>query len=107
MEVIDCPAQIIICHNGNLISINSNAWPAHRYHGDIRLDDEDGMAMFRRMTVVLVPWATVMIIMQPLHPAVVEICANNIDDNCNGEIDEDCVAVVAFAIRYGRRKTWM
>lgn len=30
--------KINVCHNGNIISISENAWPAHAAHGDTRMD---------------------------------------------------------------------
>jgi uncharacterized protein (TIGR02145 family) len=37
-----------------------------------------------------------------INPGVVEKCDNNIDDNCNGQIDEGCIASVLIC-----NKTWM
>jgi uncharacterized protein (TIGR02145 family) len=91
---IDCPGQIIICHNGNLISINTNAWPAHQYHGDIRLDDEDGDGYVPENDCGFGSMGDCDDNNEALHPGAAEICANNIDDNCNGEIDENCLASI-------------
>lgn len=35
-------ANVTICHNGNAISVNVNALPAHLAHGDYQLIDADG-----------------------------------------------------------------
>jgi uncharacterized protein (TIGR02145 family) len=37
-----------------------------------------------------------------INPGVVEKCDNNTDDNCNGQIDEGCIASVTIC-----NKTWM
>jgi uncharacterized protein (TIGR02145 family) len=91
----DCAGQKInVCHNGNVISINLNAWPAHRDHGDTRLDDEDGDGYVPDNDCGFGSMGDCDDNNADFHRGAAEICANNIDDNCNGEIDETCLASV-------------
>jgi hypothetical protein len=75
-----------VCHNGNIISINVNSIPGHQAHGDAVDWDEDGYFDIDNPcsdTDCEDSDAAI-------NPGATEICANNIDENCNGMVDENC-----------------
>ena len=96
--------KIDVCHNGNIINISENAWPAHEAHGDVRLDDQDddgyvpdndcgftgtnGMGDCDDAN-------------DAVNPGVEEVCNNGIDDDCDGETDEDCGCTIGVEIMSG------
>lgn len=101
------PSKIDICHhagngNWNRISINMNAWPAHKAHGDVRLDDQDGDGYVPNNACGFGKMGDCDDENTAIHPGAAEICGNGIDDNCNGQVDEDCFATVKIC-----NQTWM
>lgn len=79
--------KIDICHNGHVLNVSVNAWPAHAAHGDVRLDDQDGDGYvpdndcgFGEMGDCDDNDATI-------SPGTTEVC-DGIDNNCDGEVDE-------------------
>jgi len=89
--------KVQICHrteNGNfvLIEISKNALEAHLAHGDKIVDaDGDGHSSFDSCFGTMDDCDD----NDPsVYPGAEEICGDGIDNNCNGEIDENCAPTV-------------
>lgn len=85
--------KVTICHklgNGNFISltVSINALPAHLNHGDYIADaDGDGYSVIGACTGTANDCDDT----NPnIHPDSEEVCNDNIDNNCDGHVDEDC-----------------
>jgi hypothetical protein len=80
-----------VCHNGNIININVNAIAAHQAHGDAVDMDEDGFFDIENDCGESIDCDDNNAF---IYPGAVENCENNIDDDCDGDIDEtdeDCI----------------
>ncbi len=90
------PQKINICHYDAVTktwktkTINLTAWPEHQVHGDIRLDDQDGDGYLPNNKCGYGAQGDCNDNNAAINPGATEICGNNIDDNCNGQVDEDC-----------------
>ena len=85
--------EVSICHSGNNLHININAVPAHQAHGDAVDMDDDGYFNLPNDCSTGVDCND----NDPaIHPIATEACDDNIDNNCNGEIDEDCFPTVTI-----------
>lgn len=98
--------KINICHregNGNWHSINisANALPAHLAHGDI-VPDADGDGYNKSNPCCNSTQADCNDENASINPGAAEICGNNIDDNCNGQIDENCIPSITIC-----NQVWM
>lgn len=97
--------KINVCHydavtgTWKMKSINLTAWPEHQAHGDVRLDDQDGDGFVPTNACGIGPMGDCND--NPatggtaINPGATEICSNNIDDNCNGQVDENCFVIGA------------
>lgn len=88
-------AKIDICHksgsnnNWQIISINENAWSAHEGHGDVRLDDQDSDGFVPDNACDYGTMGDCDDTNAAINPNATEICNNEVDDDCDGDIDED------------------
>ena len=79
--------KIDICHNGHINNVSINAMSAHHAHGDAMDVDGDGYFTTENPCSLMVEDCDD----DPLvNPGMEEICFDGIDNNCNGEIDENC-----------------
>ena len=86
--------KVSVCHrrgNGNwhVITINENALRAHLAHGDVLLEDKDGDGWVEAENEC-VPGGDCDDENPKINPGMAEDCTNRIDDNCDGEIDNEC-----------------
>lgn len=85
--------KVQLCHitgNGDyvLIEVSANAVKAHLAHGDKLVDaDGDGFTAIESCTGSMDDCND---LDASIHPGAVEICGDGIDNNCNGQVDEDC-----------------
>jgi len=95
-------AKINVCHHDpvtgvySLINLNLNAWPEHQAHGDVRLDDQDGDGYVPTNSCGFGKMGDLNDLVATTYPGAPELCGNNIDDNCNGVVDENCYASVSI-----------
>jgi hypothetical protein len=90
--------KIDVCHkegNGSshIINISKSAWAAHQAHGDVRLDDPDGDGYVPNNDCGFGKMGDCDDSNGAVHPGAVEICGNNVDENCNGQLNEGCNAI--------------
>jgi len=86
--------KVDICHrtgNGSshVINVSVNAVPAHLAHGDVVLIDNDGDGFVTDLNDC-VPGGDCDDNDPTTYPGAEEICGDGIDNNCDGQIDEDC-----------------
>ena len=95
-------AKINVCHHDpvtgayTLLNLNVNAWPEHQAHGDVRLDDQDGDGYVPTNSCGFGKMGDLNDLVATTYPGAPELCGNNIDDNCNGVVDENCYASVSI-----------
>jgi uncharacterized protein (TIGR02145 family) len=99
-------SKIDVCHhegnnNWHTINISLNALPAHVAHGDI-VPDADGDGFSKVNPCGVGSQDDCDDNNAAINPAATEICGNNIDDNCNGQIDENCIPSVTIC-----NQVWM
>jgi uncharacterized protein (TIGR02145 family) len=100
--------KIDVCHKAgnnsyNLINISINALPAHLAHGDI-VPDADGDGYTKPNPCGAGNQNDCDDSNAAINPGATEICGNNIDDNCNGQLDENCIAAVTIGNQIWMRK---
>lgn len=90
--------KVNVCHydednnTWHVININENALPAHLNHGDVLLVDQDGDG-FVEAENECVPGGDCNDADASIYPGAEEICGDEIDNNCDGQVDEDCECV--------------
>lgn len=91
--------KIDVCHydadnnTWHVINIDENAWLAHAGHGDVRLDDQDDDGYVLDNECDFGTPGDCDDNNVAVNPGVIEICDNNIDDDCDGDVDgadSDC-----------------
>ena len=86
--------KIDLCHYSEeedtwkLINISERAWLSHKAHGDVRLDDQDGDGFVPDNACGFGAMGDCDDQNGAVHPNAAEVCDNNIDDNCDGHVDE-------------------
>ena len=88
------PNQVTICHATSsdtnpwvTITINENALQAHMAHGDIN-PDADGDGFTKENPCGIGDQSDCNDEDPTINPSSEELCNDNIDNNCNNEIDE-------------------
>jgi uncharacterized protein (TIGR02145 family) len=99
-------SKLDVCHhegnnNWHTINISINALPAHIAHGDI-VPDADGDGYTKLNPCGVGSQDDCDDNNAAINPAATEICGNNKDDNCNGQIDENCFPMVTIC-----NQVWM
>lgn len=93
------PATIDVCHHdaGNdtwhIINISINAWQGHQSHGDAQLIDDDGDGWISEANACI-SGVDCDDSNAETYPGADELCFDNIDNNCDGQIDENCPLIV-------------
>lgn len=88
------PAKIDICHYDadaktyKIINVSERAWPDHKSHGDVRLDDADDDGFVPDNSCGFGDMGDCDDSDPNVFPGALEICENQIDDDCDGQIDE-------------------
>jgi uncharacterized protein (TIGR02145 family) len=87
--------RILICHHKGpgswqLKSIFLSDWPVHAAHGDVRLDDQDKDGYVPVNPCEFGQMGDCDDLNASFNPGAIEIC-NGIDENCNGQIDDNCI----------------
>lgn len=104
-------AKMDVCHydvvskTWKKINIASNAWEAHRAHGDVRLDDQDGDGYVLANSCGFTGSKGLGDCNDTdasINPGAIEICNDGIDNNCNGQVDENCISSVTIC-----NQVWM
>jgi Protein of unknown function (DUF1566)/Putative metal-binding motif len=91
--------NITVCHydavtgTWKTMNIDSNAWPGHQAHGDVRLDDQDGDGYMPKNACGYGTQGDCNDNNAAIHPGATEICGNSIDENCNGMGDDVCLSI--------------
>ena len=100
--------KILICHFDQASGtykqnmINLFKWPAHQQHGDVRLDDQDNDGYVPNNACGFGQMGDCDDNDATLNPGATEICSNAKDDNCNGNIDENCEITICDQTWMGR-----
>jgi hypothetical protein len=94
--------KVDVCHrkgNGDwlVLNISINALPAHLAHGDALLTDNDGDGYVEAENEC-VPGGDCDDNNFEVNPGAEEICGDGIDNNCDGQIDEDCIPECCFNV---------
>jgi hypothetical protein len=94
-------SKIDVCHydavagTSKIINISLTAWADHQAHGDVRLDDQDDDGYVPNNACGFGMQGDCNDNNASINPGAAEICFNGIDDNCNGQIDENCFVIGA------------
>lgn len=98
------PSKVDVCHydqsedTWKVLNISINALNAHLRHGDVQLIDSDGDGYTEQINEC-VPGGDCNDMDAEINPGMIEICGNGIDDNCDGQIDEECGEGIAYSLR--------
>jgi uncharacterized protein (TIGR02145 family) len=101
-------AKISVCHRDpvtgsySVLNLNTNAWPEHQAHGDVRLDDQDHDGYVPTNACGFGQMGDLNDLVATIYPGAPEICGNGIDDNSDGMVDECCLTTVTIC-----GSTWM
>jgi len=86
-------SKLPVCHNTNgtydILMVNVNAINAHVAHGDVVLLDGDGDGYVTEENAC-VPYGDCDDTDASVYPGAEEICGDGVDNNCDGQVDEDC-----------------
>jgi hypothetical protein len=93
--------KVDVCHrkgNGewHVINISQNALPAHLAHGDVLLEDNDGDGFVAELNEC-VPGGDCDDNDPTTYPGAEELCGDGIDNDCDGDVDEDCCPYFSVA----------
>lgn len=108
MAVKGITSKTDICHydakrnSWKTMNISISAWSDHEAHGDVRLDDADGDGYVPDNACDYGQMGDCDDNNAAINPGATEICGNNIDDNCNGQTDENCIPSVTIC-----NQVWM
>ena len=92
--------KIDICHyseddgSWKLLSVNENSWDAHVNHGDVRLDDQDGDGFVPDNECNYGQQGDCDDNDTSINPEAEEICGNEIDEDCDGSLVNNCCSVL-------------